>query len=203
MTYKINEVFYSLQGEGFYTGTPAVFLRFAGCNLKCPFCDTDHHDGLEMEVDEILRLLSSYPSRHLVTTGGEPAMHLDAALVDRLHDGGWYVQVETNGSLPLPGNVDWVTCSPKTDRILCGRVDEIKLLYMADGRDGERMERFGAVPARCYSLQPCDSSAENPHEESGAVERRNRLVLEECIACLKANPQWRLSLQTHKMLNIR
>lgn len=204
MTYKVNEIFYSLQGEGFHTGVPAVFLRFSGCNLKCPFCDTLHADGREMDADEIVRLISSYPSRHVVITGGEPAMQLDAALVDRLHENGWFVQVETNGTLPLPGNVDWVTCSPKTDRIACGRVDEIKLLYMADGYDAERMERFSAVEARSYSLQPCDCPVSDLHEDDcGAVERRNKFILEECIACLKANPQWRLSLQTHKLLDIR
>lgn len=203
MALKVNEIFYSLQGEGFFTGTPAVFLRLSGCNLKCPFCDTRHESGVLMDFPEILAGISEYPARHVVITGGEPALQLDASLVDSLHDAGWYVQVETNGTLPLPDNVDWITCSPKKDLIACGRVDEIKLLYMADGHDGERIKRFGVVPARRYSLQPCDSSAGKPYEEGGAVERRNRIVLEECIACIKANPQWRLSLQTHKLLHIR
>lgn len=202
MALKVNEIFYSLQGEGFFTGTPAVFLRLSGCNLKCPFCDTIHEDGEVMDEAEIFRKISDYPARHVVITGGEPALQIDASLVDSLHASGWYVQVETNGTLPLPGNVDWITCSPKTDRIACGRVDEIKLLYMADGLDDERARRFGAVAARCYSMQPCDCSKSFP-DGCGEADRRNSATLRECIGYIKAHPQWRLSLQTHKMLGIR
>lgn len=202
MALKVNEIFYSLQGEGFFTGTPAVFLRLSGCNLKCPFCDTLHEDGQVMDEAEIFRKISDYPARHLVITGGEPALQIEASLVDSLHAAGWYVQVETNGTLPLPGNIDWITCSPKTDHIACGRVDEIKLLYMADGLDDDRARRFGAVAARCYSMQPCDCSESFP---KGSVEagRRNSATLCGCIGFIKAHPQWRLSLQTHKMLGIR
>ena len=157
-----------------------------------------------MTDDEIIAEVKKYPAVTVVLTGGEPSLWIDDELIDRLHQAGKYVAIETNGTRPLPAAIDWVTCSPKTDRIACGRVDEIKLLYMADGYDAERMERFSAVEARSYSLQPCDCSVSDLHEDDcGAVERRNKFILEECIACLKANPQWRLSLQTHKLLDIR
>ncbi|MDE5752171.1 MAG: 7-carboxy-7-deazaguanine synthase QueE, partial [Duncaniella sp.] len=94
-SYRVNEIFHSLQGEGFFTGTPAVFLRFSGCNLKCGFCDTDHSDAREMELPDILKEVTSYPSRHIILTGGEPAMQIDTPLVDLLHDAGFYIQVET------------------------------------------------------------------------------------------------------------
>lgn len=155
-----------------------------------------------MDCPDILARISEYPARHVVITGGEPALQLDASLIDRLHDAGWYVQVETNGTLPLPDNIDWITCSPKTDRIACGRVDEIKLLYMADGHDDDRATRFGTIQAQCYSMQPCDCSESFP-EDAGEALRHNMETLRECIDYVKAHPRWRLSLQTHKMLGIR
>ena len=111
--YIVNEIFYSLQGEGYYTGTPAVFLRFAGCNRNCSFCDTDHNHGRAMTAAEIADTCAEYPTRHLVATGGEPLLQLDSDLLRLLKAKGFYVQIETNGSLPAPPEVDWVTCSPK------------------------------------------------------------------------------------------
>ena len=110
---KINEIFYSLQGEGFHTGTPAVFVRFSGCNLKCSFCDTQHESGVMMSDDDIVAEVSRYPSTMVILTGGEPSLWIDEAFVDRLHEAGKYVCIETNGTRPLPANIDWVTCSPK------------------------------------------------------------------------------------------
>ena len=107
---RINEIFYSLQGEGRFTGSPAVFVRFSGCNRRCPFCDTDHLDGDEMSAQEIVDAVSKYPCDIVVITGGEPALQLTSELVDMLHGIGRRVHVETNGSLPLPVNVDWITC---------------------------------------------------------------------------------------------
>ena len=110
---RVNEIFYSLQGEGYFTGTPAVFLRLSGCNLKCWFCDTRHHEAREMKPDEIVAEMQQYPSRHLVITGGEPSLQLDREFINLLHEHGYFVQVETNGTMRLPSNVDWITCSPK------------------------------------------------------------------------------------------
>ena len=95
---KINEIFYSLQGEGFHTGTPAVFIRFSGCNLKCSFCDTQHEEGVLMSDEEILDAVGEYPATTVILTGGEPSLWIDREFVDRLHRIGKYVCIETNGT---------------------------------------------------------------------------------------------------------
>ena len=112
---RVNEIFYSIQGEGHYTGTPAVFVRLAGCNLNCWFCDTEFHSFTEMSEDEIVAEASQYPSRYMVITGGEPTLQLTASLTSKLHAIGFYIMLETNGTQPLPEGcaVDWITCSPK------------------------------------------------------------------------------------------
>ena len=112
-TYKINEIFYSLQGEGFYTGTPSVFVRFSGCNLSCPFCDTDHNQGVMMTADEIAAAVNAYPASHVVLTGGEPSLFVDDELTAALH--GHFIAMETNGTHPVAAGVDWITMSPKSD----------------------------------------------------------------------------------------
>ena len=110
---KINEIFYSLQGEGFHTGTPAVFVRFSGCNLRCSFCDTRHEEGVMMTDEEIVEKVSSFPARMVILTGGEPSLWIDKALISRLREAGKQICIETNGTRPLPDGIDWVTCSPK------------------------------------------------------------------------------------------
>ena len=99
---KINEIFYSLQGEGFHTGTPALFIRFSGCNLKCDFCDTRHEDGKLMSDEEIVEQAAQCPARMVILTGGEPSLFVDDALVEKLHGIGKYVCIETNGTHPVP-----------------------------------------------------------------------------------------------------
>ena len=139
---KINEIFYSLQGEGYHTGTPAVFIRFSGCNLKCSFCDTRHEEGVLMSDDEIIAEVGKYPAVTVILTGGEPSLWVDEAFIDRLHQAGKYVCIETNGT---------------------------KLL-----------------PAEYFFLQPCSCSN-----------------TAETVACVMQHPKWRLSLQTHKLIDIR
>jgi organic radical activating enzyme len=197
MAFKVNEIFYSLQGEGHFTGTPAVFLRLSGCNLACPFCDTTHQTFSEMTEEAILSEISRYPSRHLVVTGGEPAMQLTAEFVELLHQHGYFVQVETNGTLPLPENVDWVTCSPKAGELKVNPM-EIKLLFMGDATDAARIERYASIPARYHYLQPCDHTLTDP-----TAKERNAATLASCIDFIKSHPLWRLSLQTHKLIDIR
>lgn len=200
--YRINEIFYSLQGEGYYTGTPAIFIRFSGCNLRCPFCDTSHQSGRMMTVSDILSGISAYPSRHVVLTGGEPSLYITHALVDALHLQGRYVAVETNGTHPLPGNVDWITCSPKfgfgdmdgrpeevSDTAVClTRCNELKVVYM-----GQDMSVYGGIEADHHFLQPCDTGDRD----------RNISLLGRAIEFCKTHPSWRLSLQTHKLTGIR
>ena len=110
---KINEIFYSLQGEGFHTGTPALFIRFSGCNLKCSFCDTKHEEGEWMSDEDIVAKAKECPAKMVVLTGGEPSLWIDEAFVEKLHQAGKYVCIETNGTHPIPDSVDWITCSPK------------------------------------------------------------------------------------------
>ena len=193
--YRVNEIFYSLQGEGFWTGTPMVFLRLSGCNLKCPFCDTEHGSFREMTAEEIVREMQAYGCGRACVTGGEPSLQLDKELVDALHDAGFRIHVETNGTRPLPEGVDWVTLSPKTDvpglkgdgTVVLEKADEVKVVY-AGGVD----EKWAAFPAEWHFLQPCDVG--DPE--------KNRAILAETIDHVRRNPLWRLSLQTHKLMNI-
>lgn len=179
---KINEIFYSLQGEGFHTGTPAVFIRFSGCNLKCSFCDTRHEDGQLMSDEDILAEVKKYPARMVILTGGEPSLWIDEKLIALLHRAGKYICIETNGTRELPAGIDWVTCSPKRDGRLClTRMDEVKVVY-----EGQELLPYEQLPAAHFFLQPCSCSN-----------------TAETIACILEHPKWRLSLQTHKMVNIR
>ncbi len=193
-TRPVNEIFYSLQGEGRNSGRAAVFVRFSGCNLKCPFCDTDHSAFRPMDDEEILAEVCRYPSSLVVLTGGEPALYIDDAFIGMLHGAGKYVAVETNGTRPLPPNIDWVTVSPKDAccegaALHVGKADEVKVVYQ--GGDVERYRCL--VKAGFYYLQPCDMGDE----------RKNRENLAACIDYCKEHPDWTLSLQIHKMIGIR
>ncbi len=187
---KINEIFYSLQGEGHYTGTPAVFVRFAGCNLKCSFCDTDFTSFTEMTEDDIVRETEQYPANHIVITGGEPTLQITASLVSKLHEAGKYVQIETNGTNVLPEgcNIDWVTCSPKYKAVRLQHIDELKVVF-----EGQDMSQYDGLTASEYRLQPCDTQDEG----------KNKEILRQTIDFILKNPKWKLSLQTHKILNVR
>jgi len=188
--YRINEIFYSLQGEGANTGTPAVFIRFSGCNLRCPFCDTDFADYREMTAADILEEISQYPSNFVVLTGGEPSLQVDNALISALHAEDYVIAIETNGTHPLPEEIDWVTVSPKENsRVVLTEADEVKVVFI-----GQDVEQYADnIEAESYYLQPCS------REENG-VRTDNR---EEVIAYCLSNPHWSLSLQTHKLLNIQ
>lgn len=180
---KVNEIFYSLQGEGRWTGTPAVFVRLSGCNRKCAFCDTDHERYTEMTESEIVaRVEEVGPGAPIVIfTGGEPAMQLTATLVDKIKRNGHAAHIETNGTLPVPENLDWVTCSPKTPPYALRSVDELKIVYQ-----GQDVEALAAqFEAKVKSLQPC--SGQN---------------VAETVAYIKAHPWWRLSIQLHKIIGI-
>ena len=189
---RINEIFYSLQGEGFFTGTAAVFIRLSGCNLRCSFCDTDHTDGREMTEEEILDEILRYPTRHAVITGGEPGLQLSDQLVSLLHDCGYFIQIETNGTCALPADIDWLTCSPKYAPVVLERADELKIVYEGPQSEAPIMAAKDAIPARQLFVQPCHTP--DP--------KRNAEILAGCIDFVKAHPEWHLSLQTHKLLNI-
>ena len=194
---KVNEIFYSLQGEGYNSGTPAVFVRLNGCNLHCPFCDTKHDSGVEMTEEEIVAEVSIHPARLVVVTGGEPALQLTSTLVDALHSIGKRVAVETNGTCLLPDNVDWITLSPKEvfigleAKVKINRFNEIKVIY--DGIHDPENQIANLQSTTNRFLQPCDTG--DPV--------KNKKITEATVEYIKAHPQWRLSLQIHKVLEIR
>lgn len=193
--FKINEIFYSLQGEGFFTGVPSVFIRFSGCNLKCPFCDTDHTNGKYMSMEEIIDEANKYPARHIVLTGGEPALFVTEEFIDRLKSAtGNFIAIETNGTRKIPQNIDWITMSPKFE--FCGnagqlaivKCDELKVVYQ-----NQDLSKYNHIEASYRFLQPCDC-----HND-----KLNSVITKQTIeTCLK-NPEWRISLQIHKYLQIK
>lgn len=197
MTYPINEIFYSLQGEGANAGRPAIFVRFSGCNLKCPFCDTDHSSAKVLSAEEIVREVAGYRAPLVVLTGGEPSLFVDEELLKALHAIGKYIAIETNGTNPLPEGIDWVTLSPKIkiaeggDKLLLQRADEIKVVNI--GQDlGQYFDLSQCDEDTRMFLQPC--FVEDPSERD--------LILRDTIAKVKADPRWTLSAQLHRLINI-
>lgn len=194
--YRINEIFYSLQGEGRWAGRAAVFVRFSGCNLKCPFCDTDFEPKVFMSADEIVQVIKNWSDcGFVVLTGGEPTLQIDGEFIDELHKAGFYVSMETNGTREVPDNIDWVTCSPKSAYTLKGmplikKANEVKVVY--DGLPEHTPQTYG-INADEYYVQPCDVGDET----------RNKIIMTECVKFVKENPTWKLSLQTQKILNVR
>ena len=204
MTYTVKELFYTLQGEGANTGTPAVFLRFAGCNLwsgreedrasaLCRFCDTDFVGGEKYSeaaalADAVLATWAGGNAhRFVVCTGGEPLLQLDEPLIAALHQRGFRIAIETNGTQPAPSGIDWVCVSPKAQAPLVLRKgDELKLVFPQAGAEPERYE---SLDFSHFYLQPMD----------GPERLRNT---ELAVAYCRSHPRWRLSLQTHKLIGI-
>jgi 7-carboxy-7-deazaguanine synthase (Cx14CxxC type) len=212
LKYAVKEIFYTLQGEGANVGRPAVFCRFAGCNLWsgreedrgraiCAFCDTDFlgtdgpGGGRFETARDLARAVANFwplgsPRTHpfVVVTGGEPLLQLDAALVDALHDAGFEIAIETNGTRPAPAGLDWICVSPKAgSSLVLDTGDELKLVFPQEGAAPELYEQ---LQFRHFVLQPMDG----PRREENT-----QLALAYCLA----HPQWRLSQQIHKMLGIR
>ena len=211
MTYAVKELFYTLQGEGANSGRPAVFCRFAGCNLwtgreadraaaVCRFCDTDFvgtdgPGGGKFASPAALAdaVAASWPAGDraarplVVCTGGEPLLQLDPPLIDALHSAGFEIAVESNGTVTPPAGIDWLCISPKAEApLLVTGGDELKLVYPQEGAEPTRYERLAF---RHFFLQPMDGPAQ---------EANTRAALAYCLA----HPRWRLSLQTHKLLGI-
>jgi 7-carboxy-7-deazaguanine synthase len=212
--YTVKEIFYTLQGEGYHTGRPAVFCRFSGCNLwtgregdrghaVCRFCDTDFvgvgPDGgkFERASDLAARVAASWPDDasaaarpFVVCTGGEPLLQLDAPLVDAFHEAGFEVAVETNGTQRAPDGLDWICVSPKASaRLVLTSGDELKLVYPQEEPQAQP-ECFEHLDFEHFMLQPMDGP--------GLAENTQRAV-DYCLA----HPRWQLSLQTHKLLGLR
>ena len=234
MKKRVNDIFYSLQGEGHNTGRAAVFIRFAGCNLRCPFCDTEFDSYREMSDEEILTVVSDFRLQTtdcrpqttdyrllVVLTGGEPTLQVDVAFVDLLHEHGYEVAMESNGTRPAPRNLDWLTVSPK---VLGGETfsgersevrgerlpDELKVIF-DEHTDPEAYLPSPIThhpspithhpspithhpsPIKHLYLQPCDTGDA----------QRNADITARCIDYIKHHPWWRLSLQTHKLIGFK
>jgi 7-carboxy-7-deazaguanine synthase (Cx14CxxC type) len=210
MPYAIKEIFYTLQGEGANAGRAAVFCRFAGCNLwsgreqdrstaTCTFCDTDFvgtdgdGGGKFATADDLAESIATHwphaegGEPFVVCTGGEPLLQLDESLVDALHQRGFTIAVETNGTVPVPGGIDWVCVSPKIgSQLIVKNGNELKLVYPQDVDPAT----FETLRFQHFFLQPKD----------GVDAERS---LQAVIAYCKNHPRWRLSLQTHKLVGIR
>lgn len=210
-SYKVKEIYYTLQGEGAHSGRAAVFCRFSGCNLWsgreedrhkaiCQFCDTDFWgtdgvNGGHFSTPEALadRVASLWPAHshgarpYVVCTGGEPLLQLDEPLLNAFHARGFEVAIETNGTKPAPRGIDWICVSPKAGtQIVITSGNELKLVYPQPGAEPEL---FAHLNFGFFFLQPMDGPE---------AERNTRLSIEYCLQ----HPQWNLSLQTHKLLNI-
>jgi len=222
LSYFVREIFYSIQGEGYHTGRPAVFCRFAGCNLwsgketdreeaVCKFCDTDFagFDGPEggvFQTPEELsaRIKESWPAElakssrpFVVLTGGEPLLQLDSALISAMHDHGFEIAVETNGTIEPPQGIDWICVSPKAGtRLLLSSGQELKLVFPQPGAEPEK---YAMLNFRYFFLQPMDSSDSMDLMDLSEREKNTRL----CLEYVLSHPQWRLSLQTQKILGIK
>ncbi|MHC4046110.1 7-carboxy-7-deazaguanine synthase [Bradyrhizobium xenonodulans] len=210
MSYAVKEIFYSLQGEGRHAGRPAVFCRFAGCNLwngrehdrgsaACNFCDTDfvgtdglgggRFDGAAALADAIERMWAGVGGkRFVVLTGGEPLLQVDDALVSALHEADFEIAIETNGTLPVQSPIDWITVSPKgTTKLAQKSGNELKLVFPQQNVDPASFE---SLAFEHFLLQPMDG----PHRDSNMAR---------AIAYCLERPKWKLSLQTHKYMSIR
>lgn len=195
-SYRVNEIFFSLQGEGARVGQPSLFLRFSKCNLKCTVethgfdCDTEFESGRDMTADEILAELRGLSSgcRWVVLTGGEPALQVDRELIEVLHGAGYRLAIETNGTIELPQGLDWITVSPKVDEDeLRQRVaDEVKYV-------------------RAYGQAMPEESVEADYLWISPAFDGNRIdaqTLEWCIRLVMDNPRWGLSVQMHKLWGV-
>ena len=214
MTYTVKEIFYTLQGEGINAGRPAVFCRFSGCNLwtgreadrataTCRFCDTDFvgvgPDGGKFTTSAALAaaVKSRWPADapaevrpFVVCTGGEPLLQLDREAIDALHDAGFEIAVESNGTIAAPEGIDWLCVSPKARATLVQtRGDELKLVYPQSEPEGDPA-RYDALDFAHRLLQPMDGPD---------VAANTAAAIAYCLA----HPRWRLSVQTHKVIGVR
>jgi 7-carboxy-7-deazaguanine synthase len=212
MSYSVKEIYYTLQGEGAHTGRAAVFCRFSGCNLWtgreedrdtaiCKFCDTDFvgtngpGGGRFASSEDLARAVaaawidsSPFASPFVVCTGGEPLLQLDSKLVEHFHDHGFKVAIEKNGKMISPSNIDWICVSPKAgSNLVLTSGDELKLIFPQAGAEPHRFEQ---LEFKHFFLQPMDGPE---------LDKNTRLAVEYCLE----HSQWKLSLQTHKLIGIK
>ena len=194
-TYRVNEIFYSIQGEGRWAGRAALFVRLSGCNLLCPFCDTDFHSYTEYTAKQLIEEIkkAAPDCKFVVLTGGEPTLQVDNALTCALGYEGYYIAMETNGMRKTPANVNWVTCSPKyaylaNAKPIITKANEVKVVF-----DGvHKVDDYG-IKAHCFYVQPCDVGDKE----------KNADIVKKTVEFVKQHPKWQLSLQQQKIINVR
>ena len=196
--YKVNEIFYSYQAEGFWAGKPAIFIRFAECNLRCDFCDTEFLTGIDMSVAEIMANIRDYKTNFVVLTGGEPLMNDTTELVEALKAEDFYIAVETNGMyLPKHDLFDWITLSPKNDKLKLKKCNELKVLLGID----EIPETYGIESEHKFI------SPKNPtHDKaigSHSADFFSSNIAQYCYRYILKHPEWRLTFQTHKAIGVK
>lgn len=189
---KINEIFYSLQGEGIRAGEPSIFIRLSDCNLTCGFCDTEFTSGLKMTNNEILKIIKQYPCNKIVWTGGEPGLQLNSEIVSWFKKENYYQCIETNGSVKLPPGIDFITLSPKVaehviEKNFKNGVTEIKYVR----HSGQFSLPETKIKADHYFISPM-SNGNNINIEN----------LNHCIKLILKNPKWKLTLQNHKLWKV-
>lgn len=206
--YKVHEIFYTLQGEGAHSGIPAVFVRFSGCNLRCPWCDTEFEGYKEMTAEQIvseIQNLYDIPNvrrKMCILTGGEPTLQADKQLIDAIHAAGFYIGIETNGTRPIPDGIDWITCSPKEGtKLALKQVNEVKVVFT--GTYDPEVWRT-QLKAEHWLLQPLRYTGEWLMM-SGVDEWEDDANdnLDETVRYILAHPFWRLSVQLHKIVGLR
>lgn len=192
MSLNVNEIFYSLQGEGGRTGQASIFIRLAKCNLACDFCDTDYEKGVKMSLDQILRAINTLPCKWIVWTGGEPTLQLTDEVVTFFKENGYMQAIETNGTRRVPTGIDYITCSPKQQfekiRELIPTVDELRFPI----QEGDPLPDIAILPkSKRYLLSPIFDDQQIIPENVAY-----------CISLIKQHPEWALSIQTHKLMGI-
>ena len=197
MKYPIVEIFNSVQGEGYHTGTPSIFIRFGGCNLQCSWCDTDFSKWEKKSIPEIMEIVGQWSTKRVIYTGGEPALQKLGPLSDELHANGYNIAIETNGTIEIKeGLVDWICVSPKDMlypefSIKQKQGDELKVVYV--GQDLSMYDKLKQGFSNLF-LQPCYDESKDAGE--------NGKTFHETFDVVMKNPGWNLSLQTHKWMGV-
>jgi|SRR5215472_8766504 len=192
MTLKVNEIFYSIQGEGARSGQPSIFIRLSGCDLTCNFCDTEFASGAAMALDAIRDHIKQWSCRWIVWTGGEPMLQLCDAAIEYFHELGYKQAIESNGNHKIPRTIDWIVVSPKVAEHVVRKnfpdgVDELRYVRHC----GHMSVPEPAVEAQHYYLSPI-FDGNTPNEAN----------VKHCLKLILANPKWKLSLQLHKLLRV-
>lgn len=205
---RVNEIFYTIQGEGYHAGTAAVFVRLEGCNLACSFCDTAFNSGEPRSESWMLKEIRERGGdcKFVVLTGGEPSMQDVEAFVSLVKENGYYVSIETNGMFELPRNIDWVCCSPKigtqSKRLLIKEADEFKFVVGYDGR----LPNIRGLASDLFWISPMNGAAIS---KDGGVEvgdrgcsKVKRLAAQYCASLVQKDNRFRLNVQMHKYIGV-